>query len=336
MSLEQGSERAVKTCMNVSENDKVAIVSDEESKKVGQSLREAALDITPHVRFFNLDIYGERPLSELPDRVRDAAENSDVTFWTARSFEGELPGVRRPFIKAALKHGRHAHMVDVTEDIMKKSMAADYNDILEFTEKMYDILKDSEEMRVTNPQGTDFTARFGDMRKWVSDTGICHQNGSWTNLPSGEIFTAPKDMEGKIVIDGVLSDHLGEKFPHSILQETPLTIRVDNQKRPTCTSIESENEDLRKAVEEELFKDDCSRYVGEIGLGTNIFLESLIDNMLQDEKYPSVHIGFGDPMAEDTYAGWTCEEHHDMVLTECDVWVDGDKLMEDGDHLVEP
>ncbi len=333
MSLEEGCEVAVNICMGVKEHDRVVIVSDESSEKIGLGLRKAALEATPRVRYFKLELYGSRPLNDIPKAVIEAAKDATVTFWTAKSIKGELKTVRQPFIKAALVGGRHAHMVDVTEAIMESGMAANYEEISKFTLDLHDRLKKVKEIRVVNELGTDVTARFETV-KWVASSGINHSPGHWINLPSGEVFTAPTEMEGKIVVDGVLGEYIGERFKHKDLLETPLTVDIAMKGRAQAVDMDCENEELLNEVKEYLSLNECSRWVGEFGLGTNLHLTELIDNMLQDEKFPGVHVAFGDPIQSETFAGWTCPEHIDMVLTHCDVWFDGKKIMEDSKYLM--
>lgn len=69
MSLENGCKTAVNTCMNIIPDDKVLIVSDRKTLKIGQKLKDIILEITPQIRFFNLDIYGDRPLKKLPPQI---------------------------------------------------------------------------------------------------------------------------------------------------------------------------------------------------------------------------------------------------------------------------
>ncbi len=333
MSLKDGCETAVNTCMGVTDRDKVVIVSDEFSEKIGLGLRKAALEATPQVRYFKLELYGSRPLDKLPDAIQEAAKEATVTFWTGKSLKGELETVRQPFIKAALVGGRHAHMVDVTEKIMESGMAANYEEIYKFTNSLHERLKKVDEIRVVNELGTDLTARFETV-KWVASTGLNHTPGHWINLPSGEVFTAPTEMEGRIVVDGVLGEYIGERYKHADLLKTPLTVDIAMDERAKAVDIQCENEELLAEMEEYLSLHDCSNWVGEFGLGTNLYLKELIDNMLQDEKFPGVHVAFGDPIQSETYAGWTCPEHIDMVLTHCDVWFDGKKIMEDGKYLI--
>jgi len=335
MSLEEGVRTAVTTCMGLKQNEKVVIASDKDTMNIGKKLREVALEITPHVRFFNLDIYGKRPLSHFPDAIREAAEDADVGFWTANSFEGELESIRGPFIKAVMNRGRHGHMVNINEEVIETALAVDYEKIKEFTDKLYDKLIKTDKVRITNDQGTDITASFSDRWKWVPSAGICHEQGHWNNIPDGEVFTAPKEMDGKMVVDGVIGEYFGNKYSHEDLKETPITIKIKTNSRAKAIDVSCDNDELEKEVYDYIHLHDCSPFIGELGFGTNIFLKELSGNMLQDEKFPGVHVAFGDPMADETYADWTCPEHLDMILTRCNVWLDDEKIMENGEYLME-
>lgn len=334
MSLEKGCEIAVKTCMDISEDDDVVIVADEGSEAIGLCLRNKALEITPHVRYFKLEVYGDRPLDHLPNVIKEPVHDATATFWTGKSIKGELETIRKPFLNAALIGGRHAHMVDITKKIMETGMAVDYQEVDRFTKDLHSSIKDINQIRVTNEVGTDFTAKFSGI-KWGISTGINETPGHWTNLPSGEIFTAPTEMKGKVVVDGVLGEYFGYNYSHSDLQETPIKIDIETKERPLAVDLSCDDHELLAELEDYLSLHECSSFVGEVGLGTNLFLKELIGNMLQDEKYPGIHVAFGDPITSETYAGWTCPEHLDMVLTNCNVWIDDEKIMEDGKYIVE-
>ncbi|MBS3781174.1 MAG: aminopeptidase [Candidatus Thermoplasmatota archaeon] len=334
MLLEEGAKTAVKTCMGVKPDEDLVILSDDSTLNIGKKLKEAAFEITDHVEFFNLDSYGNRPLSTFPDVIKNEVERADVTFWTAHSYEGELESVRQPFIENALAGGRHGHMVNVTKKVMECGMTVDYNKISEFTNHLAQKAKDVDTIRVKNEQGTDIEVTFSDKRRWVPSDGIYHEPNHWGNLPDGEVYTAPLTMEGKIVVDGLLGDYFPNKFPHSDLVETPLTVMVENNEKPHSTQISCDNDEIEKEVKDYLSKHECSSIVGEFGLGTNIFLENFSNNSLLDEKYPGVHIALGDPLGGDTGADWKCPEHLDMILTKCDVWFDDEMIMENGEYLI--
>jgi len=334
MSLKTGAKNAVENCMCVRPDEKVVIISDSHTAKIGEILKCAAQNITNDVRFFNLNSYGDRPLSYFPEQIEEQADRADVTFWTAKSYDRELESLRMPFIKAAIEGGRHGHMVNVTEDVMKEGMAADYQEIKEFTEKLREKLVDTQTIRVKNEQGTDIKAAFSDKYNWVPSTGVYEEEGYWGNLPDGEVYTVPLTMEGKLVIDGMLGDHFPNKFGHEDLQRTPLTIHVENNGKPRATEIHCENKELEEEVKDYISRNKCTSIVGEFGMGTNIFLDDFTNNSLLDEKYPGIHIAFGDPLGSETGADWTCPEHLDMILTKTNVWLDEEKVIEDGEYLI--
>jgi leucyl aminopeptidase (aminopeptidase T) len=74
--------------------------------------------------------------------------------------------------------------------------------------------------------------------------------------------------------------------------------------------------------------------LGEFAIGTNIFLDRLTGNLLQDEKFPSVHCAFGDPYSEETGADWRAKTHVDGIMLNCSIWIDGKQIMDEGKHLI--
>ncbi len=332
MSLEKGCRVAVETCMGVTPKDHTLVVSDEGSKNIGEKLKDILLETTPHVRYFNLDIYGERPLKKLPLSIEKAAFDATAVFWTAKAVEGELENVRGPFMKAAIFNGRLAHMVNITEEIVETGLTADYNKVEKFTNKIQSMLKGVKEIKVKTDRGTNLDIKVGKY-KWVATTGILRLPGEWHNLPDGMVYTVPEEMEGKAIIDGTLGDYFDSVYSLSTVEESPLKIKIENGKPPQYLELECANPDIEADIKEYMGRNQCSSYVGEIGFGTNLFLDRLIGSMLLDEKCPGFHIAFGDPNQDMTFAGWTCPEHIDMVIQRCNVWFDGKKIMENGKYL---
>src|SRR5207237_9984287 len=77
-----------------------------------------------------------------------------------------------------------------------------------------------------------------------------------------------------------------------------------------------------------------SSRVGEFAIGTNVRLSEIVGNFLQDEKFPGVHVAFGDPYGFETGANWECPTHVDVLASHADVTVDGRKIMEQGRILL--
>ena len=62
----------------------------------------------------------------------------------------------------------------------------------------------------------------------------------------------------------------------------------------------------------------------------------VIGHILQDEKFPGVHIAFGNPYGAHTGADWYSSTHIDVVGTKFDIWVDEQPIMRRGQFLIAP
>src|SRR5207302_4375864 len=100
-------------------------------------------------------------------------------------------------------------------------------------------------------------------------------------------------------------------------------------------SVEAEGRpQLQAEVEAYLGQHPESNRAGEFAIGTNVGLTEIIGNFLQDEKFPGVHVAFGDPYGFETGADWECPSHVDVLASHATVSVDGRALMENGHFLI--
>jgi len=329
--LEEGARNAVEVCMSVTGGEHVLILTDYFTLEVGRAIAKAAEKITAgNVKLLVLEDYIERPATELPEAIAREIPWADVTFLAIGSRPGEL-AMRTPFVRTALKYARHSHMPTITRELMETGMCADYVRISELTKKVEAAVKNARRARVVNPNGTELEVEFNPSWRWVVDEGLITEKGKWGNLPAGEIFTAAYKANGKLVIDE-LGDWFTPKYGH--LKDTPVTLMVKDS-RADLSSVSCVNENLRRELVEYLSTDSNSNRFGEFAIGTNIFLTRLTGNMLQDEKFPSVHCAFGDPLREETGADWESKTHVDGLVLKSSIWIDGLKIMDEGKHLID-
>ena len=149
------------------------------------------------------------------------------------------------------------------------------------------------------------------------------------DLPGGEVFTTPASVDGTFVIDGVVGDWLCDRYGN--LKDTPLTVQIANGR---LVEAWSSNDRLRDDFWTYTHTDAESDRVGEFAIGTNIGVTRVIGHILQDEKFPGVHIAFGNPYGAHTGATWWSSTHIDVVGTEFDVLVDGQPIMRGGKFLI--
>jgi aminopeptidase len=224
---------------------------------------------------------------------------------------------------------RHAHMVNINRQIMLEGMRADFGRVDRLSQKVVEMVRKAQKVRATTSAGTDLTATLNPNYKWLKTSGIISPE-KWGNLPGGEIFTTPGEVNGTFVIDGVVGDYLCAKFGN--LAENPLTVRMKSNR---LTEAHSENRELEDDFWKYTHTDENSDRVGEFAIGTNIDLKDVIGQILQDEKYPGVHIAFGNPYGAHTGAEWDSTTHIDVVGRKFNIWVDDQQIMKEGKFLVE-
>ena len=331
--IEQGVKQAVENCLKVQAGEKALIITDRQTIEIGSALKAAIEKIAGDIQFFVMEDFGVRPI-DMPPAIEDAIKNADVSVYAAQGAEGELQTFRMPMLKAIEANSalRHAHMIGITPRIMCDGMCSDYKEIQRISRLVYEKVKGAEKIQVITEKGCNFTARFSPDLKWlISDGDI--KPGQWMNLPDGEVFTSPIGVNGTVVIGGCLGDFFAEKY--ASLEDTPIIIEIENA-RAIRESIECADEQLRKEFTEYLFEnDENSHRIGEFAIGTNTGLTELIYNLLQDEKFPGIHIAFGSPLPGKTGADWDCRSHVDGVINSPTIIADGETIMDKGQFRLE-
>jgi len=326
--IEQGVKQAVENCLKVKPGENVVIITDAETIEIGSAIKAAIEKITTGVKFFVMEDFGERPI-DYPKAIDDAIKTADVSIYAAQGAEGELQTFRMRMLRAveANRRLRHAHMIGITPEIMKDGMCSDYKEIQRISRLVYEKVKNASKIRVVTEKGNDFVAEFSPQLKWLIEDGNIPP-GDWKNLPDGEVCTCPVDVNGTVIFDGCLGDFFTERY--GSLKSTPIIIEVENG-RALKESIRCENEQLRHEFTKYLFENDKnSNRVGEFAIGTNTGLTKLIYNLLQDEKFPSVHVAFGSPAPGKTGADWDSKSHVDGMIKDPTIYVDGEILMDKG------
>lgn len=326
--IEQGVKQAVENCLRVKTDEKAVIITDRETIEIGSAFKTAIEKIAVETQIFLMEDFGERPI-EFPQAIEDAIRAADVSVYVAQGAKGELQTFRMPMLKAVEANVklRHAHMIGITAEIMKDGMCSDYQEIQRVSRLVYDKVKDAHRIRVLTEKGANFVAEFSSELKWMVSDGYITP-GLWKNLPDGEVFTSPVNVNGKVVIDGCLGDFFTERY--GSLEKTPVIVDVADG-RAIKESVQCDDEELREELTAYLFDtDENSNRVGEFAIGTNTGLIELIYNLLQDEKFPGVHIAFGSPLPGKTGAMWDSKAHVDGVIKNPNIYVDGEIIMNKG------
>lgn len=324
--MDEGVRQAIDNCLKVKQDEKVVIITDRETFDIGSALRTASERRTGKpARFFVMEDFGARPI-QFPEAMKEALAAAEVSIYAAQGAKGELQTFRRHMLHAIEANPglRHAHMIGITPEIMTDGMCSDYREIQRISRLVHEKVKKARAIRVVTDKGNNFTAEFSpDLRWTISDGDI--MPGHWKNLPDGEVFTSPATLNGTVVIDGCLGDFFAERY--ASLEETPIRVEVKDGRADKDT-LQCKNEELRKEFAQYIFETDENSYrVGEFAIGTNTGLTHLIYNLLQDEKFPGVHIAFGSSLPAKTGAQWDSKAHVDGVLKNPSIYVDGEPIM---------
>ena len=311
MTLYEGAETIIKQCLDVEDDEKVLVLNDSNDEELIESLLDflADKDIEHKlIQFEEPENHGEEP----PRPVAEEMKKSDVFIaptmkslsWTDARVQANEAGARG------------ATMPTVSKEIWLGALQADYERVSEITDQADKLLEDVKEVKIESPSGTDLKVKLGD--KLIPAKGMIHESGEFSNLPEGEVFTAPIDANGIMVIDNFVTEGEGTK------------VKVENGN--VTEIIEGENgEKMREAIEEI----ENGENIAEFGFGTNPKAE-VIGNVLQDEKVlGTVHIAIGNsmPFSEKEGNAKDSDIHWDNVIENPTVWFDGKKVLDQGEPV---
>src|SRR6056297_2299761 len=307
--LRNAAETAVRQCLDLSAEESCVIVTDDKRAPIGEALYDVASEIDDGaaiLRYPPGDQHGEEPPAPAAAAMRDAdvflaPTTKSISHTRARG-------------DACDAGARGATLPGITEDVFTAGLDADYESIDAECDRMLDLVDDADEIRVTTPLGTDITFGIGE-REWLSDTGMVHEPGQFSNLPAGEVFISPETANGTFVVDGTM-------MPHGLLEEEQnLEFEVDDGS-VTDVSDDAVREEIEAAADE---VGGDAYNLAELGIGTNVGVTELVGSVLLDEKAAgTVHIAIGD----DASIGGDTEApiHFDGILREPTVYADGEEI----------
>src|SRR6267154_1710416 len=327
--LTPGARNAVQVCLRIQPSEKVTVITDEATREIAASLVRELENLGASYKAWILEDLAPRPLSDLPGEILDDLETSQVSIFAVQAQANELKSRMQMTDVVNRRKIRHAHMVNINHQIMLEGMRADFLKVDRISTKVVEIVRLAKQVRARTSAGTDLTADLNPEYRWLKTSGIISPD-KWGNLPGGEVFTSPGEVNGTFVVDGVVGDWLCAKF--GSLRDNPLTIQVKGNR---LTEAHSLNRELEDDFWRYTHTDENSDRVGEFAIGTNIELKDVIVQILQDEKYPGIHIAFGNPYGAHTGAQWYSSTHIDVVGRNFDIWVDAAQIMRNGQFLLE-
>ncbi len=326
--LLDGAYNAVNVCLRLKPEERITIITDNRCVEIAAALVHEIEKVGSEYALFVLEDYVQRPIQDMPAFILEDLAKSQVSVYACLTQTGELR-TRIQMTDVVNRHSiRHGHMVNITKQIMMEGMRADFLKVDELSERLITKARAAKTIVAKTDAGTHLVAEFSPALNWIKTSGII-TTLKWGNLPGGEIFTSPKNVNGVFVVDGVVGDYLCAKFGD--LKDNPLTIGIKDSR---IIKLECSNKELLNEFTEYTMTDENSNRVGEFAIGTNIAVTHVIGNILQDEKIPGLHMAFGHPYSQHTGADWVSTTHIDCVGRAFDIWFDDEKIMQKGKFLI--
>lgn len=311
---QKGIKTIVHDCLRTKKGERAIVICDKPKRKIGADLFDALVAAGADAIFCEI-MPRKQHSEEPPPYVADFLKGADV-FLVPASKSMTHTQARR---SAALKGARGATLPDVTEEMIARTMSADYTEIEKRTIRLAKILKGAKRIHVATKKGTDVEI-VAEGKEFYLDTGILTKPGAFSNLPAGEIYLAP--VEGKssgiVVFDA--------SFAGMGMLSAPLIIEIE---KGMAKKIKGDRGKLARMLDAPGPK---GRNLAELGIGTNDKAR-ITGNVLEDEKVMgTIHFAFGDN--SNFGGGVKVDVHLDGLVMKPSVVADGKEIIRNGRLLL--
>jgi leucyl aminopeptidase (aminopeptidase T) len=303
----------IQRCLAVQSGENVLVIADAGTRAIGEAMREGAARVGADAVLAVMD---ERATdgTDPPPPIGAAMSAADVYIApTTRSLS------HTPARKRASDAGvRGATLPGVTEDMLARVMAVDFDLMASRSRAVAELLTDASDARVTCPLGTDFrldlTGRDG-----IADDGVLAAPGAFGNLPAGEGFIAPLSGEGTIIASSLAPIGLSDE-PARLTVENGRIVAAEDGLGPEYLQLLQAHGELGSNL-------------AELGVGTNDKAR-LTGSVLEDEKIlGTVHVAFG---ASAGIGGTVSVPIHlDVVILDASLQVGGTTVLEAGRFVLD-
>ena len=315
-----GANMLINQVLQLKRGETVLIVTDtDRPRTITQALAYSAVSAGGKVVVVTMEpqeIGGEEP----PPPVAAAMASVQVVINQSTFSLTHTAAVREAMGKGA----RIANLRNFTEEMMVAGgINADYHQVRRMTENLARLLTEADVIRVTTPEGTDFTMRSRG-RKAIAQTGFVTKPGDLSGLPDGEATLAPLEgvTEG-VVVSPYAMDQIG-------LITDPFRLEIAKGRITKITGGKQAME-LKQLLE----KYDEAGYnaASQFALGTNPACRVVPNTREVSKKLGTAHIAIGDNIS---LGGLSKSSFHlDMVFLNISAYLDGKCIIKDGQYQID-
>src|SRR6266446_2629345 len=124
-----GARNAIHACLRLQPNERITIITDEATRDIAVALQQQVESVGAEHAVFILEEHAERPLTGMPQAILDDLALSQVSIFCAQTQRGELGSRMQMSDVVNKQHIRHGHMVNISRQIMREGMRADFKAI---------------------------------------------------------------------------------------------------------------------------------------------------------------------------------------------------------------
>src|SRR5947209_4779727 len=180
--LAPGARNALRVCLQLQPDERITIITDEATRDIAAALQAEIEEIGSDHAVFLLENYAARPARSMPRNILDDLATSQVSIFAAQSQAGEL-AMRRDMTAVVDEHHiRHAHMVNISRQIMLEGMRADFREVDSQSQRLIERARRAKRIKCRTSHGTDFEGEFSPRLKWIKTSGLISPE-KWGNLP---------------------------------------------------------------------------------------------------------------------------------------------------------
>jgi leucyl aminopeptidase (aminopeptidase T) len=176
---------------------------------------------------------------------------------------------------------RYASMPLFDISMLEGAMRVNWKNLAKRTKSIAHLVNKAEHITIRTPNGTSLSLSTKGRRS-VADTGILTRQGSFGNLPAGEVFIAPLEetAHGKLVLEWTPTRQC----------KSPITLLVKEGFVRDISGKDEYTTYLRMKIAERRENGN----IAELGIGTNDSAKRP-DNILETEKIlGTIHVALGD------------------------------------------
>jgi len=302
--------------LKVKKKENVLIICDKNTKKIAEKFFEYGHVYGDHSLCLEIKV-GKRNGEEPENEVGKLFLRYDVIIIITTKSLSHTNSRK----KATAQGARIFTSSGINENILKRCVDIDYKKMGKLHDNLYKHMKKVKNVRITSKKGTDLSFKIYNNK--IEYSCAMDKKGSFTNIPLGEVFVAPKEKtaEGVFVVDG--------SFAGVGKLKKPIVVEV---KEGYATDINGGKEAKQLIKILKSVKSKNAFNIAELGIGTNPKAK-ISGSVIEDEKVlGTCHIALGSNFS---FGGKVkVPIHLDGIINKPTIYFDDKIIMKNGKFMI--